>query len=204
MVIPEHDDLSGDGLYVGDNVGGQQYNPVLRQGVDEVPEPDPFPGVQPGGGLVQDQQSRIIQHGSGDPHPLDHAAGELLELSLSVRPQPHQLQEATDASLRLPLRDALERGHIPQELSGGVIGIVPELLGEISQQPPVVRPQGQNVLSVPEDLSLCGKQERRQHFHQGGLSGTVGSQQSVDAGRKRQGDVLQSREGSILLCDMFN
>ena len=185
-------------------MGGENHDPILSQRVDQIAEPHPLPGVQPSGGLVQDQQLRVVQHGYGDAHPLEHPAGELLHFFVRSIPKSHCLQQVVNAAVRLPLRDALEGGGIPEELPGRVAGIVPELLGEIPQQAPVFRPQGPDVFSLPQDLSLGGEQQGGEHLDEGGLARPIGCQQTVDAGSEGQGNVLQSGELPIGFRDVLN
>ena len=47
----------------------------IRGQVWECAIPAEQAGVEPRGGLVQDQYPRVVQHGLGDSQPLLHAAG---------------------------------------------------------------------------------------------------------------------------------
>ena len=44
-MVPKENDLSRDGLHIGDDVGGEDDDPVRRQGVDEVAKAHPLPGI---------------------------------------------------------------------------------------------------------------------------------------------------------------
>ena len=44
-MVPKKDDLSRDGLHIGDDVGGEDDDPVRCQGVDEVSKAHPLPGI---------------------------------------------------------------------------------------------------------------------------------------------------------------
>ena len=92
-MVLKHNDLPGNGLNIGDDVGGQDHDAVSGQSVDQVPKPHPLPGVQSGGGLVQQQQLRVGEHGNGNAHPLAHAAGEGFQLLVRRVGQAHQVQQ---------------------------------------------------------------------------------------------------------------
>lgn len=157
-MVFEQDNLPGDSLNVRDDMGGQNDDAVGGQGMDQVAEPHPLPGVQSGGGLIQQQQPGVREHGHGDAHPLAHTAGEGFQLLVRRVGQAHGVQQLRNTSLRLSLGQTLEGGGVAEELSGSIGGVEPKVLGQIAQQAPVLRPQGVNVLPVPQNLPLRGEE----------------------------------------------
>ena len=87
-------------------MGGNQDNPVLGKLGGQIAEAHPLAGVQSAGGLVQNQDLRVIQKRLGDPHPPPHSAGELLDFFLPDVRQGNLLQQLADPPAALLLRKA--------------------------------------------------------------------------------------------------
>src|SRR5690606_389979 len=89
--------------------------------------------------------------------------------------------------------EALQRGHVGKELSGGELWICPEVLWEVSEnalhKPPLVP-----IADVPAvDASRAARRshEGGQNAHQGRLSRSVGSEQAEHAFRDLQVDAVE-------------
>ena len=70
--------------------------------------------VQGGGGLIGQDDRRVVGHGDGDDHPLAHTAGELVRVVLHPPlgvGDPHQLKERHGLGHRLVLVDVLVGLH---------------------------------------------------------------------------------------------
>jgi hypothetical protein len=67
-----------------------------------LPQADPLLRVQPGGGLVQDQQLRVPQKGLSQLDPLPHTAGEASQASVGGVGEIDQLQQRPDLGPGLP------------------------------------------------------------------------------------------------------
>lgn len=84
---------------------------VFRQLADEVAEADALLGVQTGGGLVQDENFGVVEHGLGDARPALHAAGELFHFLPPDLGEPHLLQQVLHplpaVAGRRPLMEAI-------------------------------------------------------------------------------------------------
>ena len=74
-VMDDHD-LVAHRLHILDDVGGEQYQPVLRCTGEQIAEVDALLRVQSHRGLVKDQEGGIPQQSLRNPHPLALAAGE--------------------------------------------------------------------------------------------------------------------------------
>ena len=73
-VVAEHDYLPGYGFDVGDDVRREYDYALAGEGVDEVAEADALARVEPCGGLVEDEQPGLVEHGDGYAYALEHAA----------------------------------------------------------------------------------------------------------------------------------
>jgi len=94
-------------------MGRKNHNPVFSQTVDQAAEPHPLLRVKPCRGLIQDQQLRIVQHGLGDPHPLNHTTGKLPHFFIPHPGQRHQFQQFVDLFFRIFFFHTLQRRNIP-------------------------------------------------------------------------------------------
>ena len=101
--VQDDDPVRGvDGVQaVGDDQGG----PALRETVQGVPDETLALRVQAGGGLVQEQEGRVLQEGAGYRKPLCLAAGEALaplpDLGVvTVRNSPDELRAPASSAAR--------------------------------------------------------------------------------------------------------
>ena len=84
-------------------VGGQHQGDALRlQPVQPVPQGVAGLGVQPGGGLVEEQQFRFVDERAGDRQPALHAARQGLHPVIGPLAELGELQQAVDPGPQLP------------------------------------------------------------------------------------------------------
>jgi len=69
-------DVRRDRLDVGDDVGRLDHEPAEAELGQQVAEAHPLLRVEPGGGLVDDQELGIGEQGLGDPEALAHPTGD--------------------------------------------------------------------------------------------------------------------------------
>ena len=193
--VLHQEDLVGDVLHIGDDVGGQQDQAVFRQLADEVAEADALLGVQTGGGLVQDENFGVVEHGLGDARPALHAAGELFHFLPPDLGEPHLLQQALHPLPGGGRAQALDGGDIEQIVLDREVGVVAKVLGQIPQQISIGAAQGEDVLPVPGDGPRGGGEEGAEHPHEGGFAGAVDAQQAVDTGVHGVGQVVYGGKG---------
>ena len=166
--------------HLGEDVAGDQDGlaPFVTQRPDEGAHLRDADGVQAVDGLVQNQQLRVVHHSQGNGQTLFHAQGVLgKELLIPIR-QAHQLQGAFDGAL---IFQPPQSGEDTEILRCGQIGIKAGGLDQTADA-------GQQFLLVthqrlPPDGHVPGSGlgQAQQHFHSGGLSGSVPAQQTVDA-----------------------
>ena len=87
---------------------------VVAQVQDQPVESGRGDRVQPGGGLVEEQQRRVQRHRARDAGPLGHAAGNLRRVQLRRVRQPDQAElhpRHRGAALRRQVGEHLQRQH---------------------------------------------------------------------------------------------
>jgi len=161
----------------------------LRQQVEEAAA---LLRVEPGGGLVDDDEPRIAQQGLRDAEALPHAAREPAELLLALVPEVHPLKQRLDHRLALaPSGDALEHREVIEQRQGAQVRIDPEVLREVAQHLPQPVLVAQHVDLPQPDAALVRVLQRGDGAHERGLARPIGPQQPEHARRNRQVDPPQ-------------
>ena len=160
-------------------VGGQQHGAPFRfELLDQLPHVPPGLRVQAGGGLVQEQQDRVVDQCGGNGEPLFLPAGKLLEEGLGAVGQFHLSQQAQGVNLPV-----VNTGHHVQYL--GQVQPV-EVGGRLELN-------ADNLLNLPrvfldvdavdQGRSAVGGAHSLQYLDGGGLARAIGSQDAEDLSR---------------------
>jgi hypothetical protein len=115
-------------------VGGEQHDAIARQLAEQVPEPHPLLGIQPGGGLVHDEDTRVVEQRLRDAHALAHAAGETAERPIPRFAQVHELEQLERALARRAWLQALRGGDVVHELECRELRVDAEVLGQVAER----------------------------------------------------------------------
>jgi hypothetical protein len=91
-------DARGRGFHVGDDVRGEDDDALAGQIREQVAEADALFGIEPGRGLVDDQELRIVEERLRDADALAHAAGKSAERALARIGEVHQHQQLVDTA----------------------------------------------------------------------------------------------------------
>lgn len=95
---------------------------------EEVEEAHALGGVEPGGGLIDDDELRIRQESDGDAEALAHPAGVMPELLLARVPEVGLVEEGGCClSARSLIGDAFEDGEVIEESLGSDVEDVESL-----------------------------------------------------------------------------
>ncbi len=183
-------------------VGGEQDGvALLRQETHLLQHTELVAVIQRGGGLVHDEELRLLAQGAGNEHQLLLAAGEGGEVPL--RQVGHtQLLQGGQSLLLQGLGGALERGQVPgQAHEGGVQHGIAEGgtvylrdVGDAGRQLPAG--EGPHVAAVQRDGAGVALQAAQQAAEEGALAGAVGTQHGEEiTGGHGEGDILQHRRG---------
>ena len=168
-------ELVGDHLDLGQQVRGQQHGPAA---VGEVAQQRAHPahalGVEPVGGLVEDQHLGVAEQRVREPEPLAHAE-RVLAHPLAARPSGRARRAPSSSSARFsgtPISRA-ESASVSRPRRPGCCA-------EASSRMPTRRP---GLGSVPVGAAEhggaagVGLGEPAQHAQRGGLAGAVGAEE---------------------------
>ena len=174
---------------------GGQDDARAQLGVDaqhQVQHPAPAVGIEPVGGLVQENQFRAVHQGLGQLHALSHACGIAADGAVAGLVQPHKVEHlvgAVPGGFRREAAQFAPESHLV--VGGGILdkGVV---FGHVADAGPQPGGLGSAQGHAQHRAGSAGRgQEAQQGLQQGGLAGAVGPQQAHDAAVQGQGQALQ-------------
>jgi len=182
--LPVRDDRDGIAQPLGllDVVRAHQNRDAFgAQQVDQRPQLLADLRIQADGGLVEQQQPRLVQQRAGDQEPAAHPAAQVIDDRIGAVEQVDDPQDALDRRAALGRWDSVEVREHAQVLRGGQRHVEVVQLRDDAH----LRPRLLGVLRqlVAEDLepALVGDHLCGQRLHRGGLAGAVGAEEA-DAG----------------------
>ena len=138
------------------------------------------PGIHAGGGLIQDQQMRVVDQGVGQAQALLHATGQRVHIGVTLVSKLDQFQQLTGhAAAHVPVQ-TVAPGIEVQVLPDLQVPVHAEEVRHVSDQPPCLCRLPENGYAVHDGGTGNGPQERGQDPHGGGLSGAVGADKAVE------------------------
>ena len=162
-------------------VGGHQDGGAgTGEIVDQPPELAPRHRVDAGGGLIEEQHLRIVQHRRAEGHPLLPAPRQLAGGHVPLTLQPAAGQHPVDPLAAQGAGDGVDPGIERQVLADREVVVEGELLAHVAdpaQQVPAAQPAG---LPRQGHLAGAGFQQPAEHLDGGGLAGAVGPQKPED------------------------
>ena len=126
-------DASGGRLHVRNDVRGENHDALAREIPQEIAEPHPFFRIEPAGGLVHDQQARIVEQRLGDSDPLPHPARESAQWPPPDVGEVHEVEQLVDALARRARLQTAHGRQVLEELHGAEVGIDAEVLGQVAE-----------------------------------------------------------------------
>ena len=177
----------GDGLDLGQQVGGEQHGAAA---VGEVAQQAPHPAhafrIEAVGGLVEDQDLGVAEQRVGEAEALAHA-----ERVLADTPPGRRVVEADEFQQRVGAlrRHAHGVGGDGERLAATAPGV---LRRRVEQDPDAPAGVGQVAVAPAEDLGVAavGLGEADEHPHRRGLAGAVGAEEARDGARlAAEGDI---------------
>ena len=134
----------------------------------------------------------LPEEGLRDAEPLAHPAREAGDGVVAVGPQVGLCEERLDLlAPRGPVCQPLEPGEVVEEGERRDAGVDAEVLGQVSEAPPVAHGVGEHVGALERDRARVRRLERRERPHERALAGAVGAEQAEEAGPEGQRHVVQ-------------
>ena len=157
-----------------------------------------MPGrVEPGGGLVEQQQLRLAQQRRGDAEPLPHAVRVPADAILGAVAQLDHLEHLLDARARVA---AVEIGEQPQVLPAREVRVEPRPLDEAGDAVERSRADVERVAAEEASVSLGRPDQSEQHAQRRRLPRAVRPEVAEDvAALDRQVDVVDRDDLAVAL-----
>jgi hypothetical protein len=212
--VPEHGEVRvlGDREQLVELVADEEDRHAGRlQPPDDAQQPLDLLLRQRGGGLVQDQQARVVDQGPGDGDQLPIHHRQAVETGRERDVDADQVQRAA--------RRRTDVAPVDQRVASGELLVDDEVLGdgEVVEQREVLidnlhafadrfdrRHPGMGS-AVQDDAPGVGSQRARDDLDERGLAGAVLARQAVDlAGPDRQADVVERLDAGEGLLDVVD
>ena len=172
---------------LGEDVRADEHRLVQvgRQYVDQAPQLDPRPGVQPGGRFVEHQHRGIVDQRSPQRQPLRHPFGEGLDRFVRQLPQLGENQDALDGvSPDVPRKSVGPREEVDVFHDIHVRVLAETVRHEAHNAAHLVRIIDDRI-AINECLSGRRNIERSQDPHRGRLARAVGADEPHHLARIR-------------------
>ena len=202
LAVADQDHLVGDQLDLVEQVAREQHRAAaVGVALEERAHPPDAGGVEPVGGLVEDQHRRVAEQRVGDAEALLHAEGVVAQPALRLGgAERDQLEHLVDPRRRQPHR----AGAQGEDLAAGAAGVLRRGVEQDADVPPGVRDVAVEV-AVDGDPAVGGRGEADHHAHRGGLAGTVGTEEAGDpSGLAGEADVVDGTEAAVRLGEAFD
>ncbi len=116
----QHDDLVGQAVGLLEVLGGQQQRgAALDQALDRAPHVRAAGGVEPGGGLVEEDDGAVDDEAGGEVESPAHAAGVGADLAVGGVSDAEPLEQLARARGRVALGEPLQAREQHQVLAAG-------------------------------------------------------------------------------------
>ena len=136
--------------------------------------------VEPGGGLVQDQHGRVVQHGAGDRDALALAARQALAAPVREGSDLESVDKLIDPGLELILRDSVHRSEVAQRFARCQSRVEPRRCGQETEAPTDLERIGGDLHARDFGLARGRCQDRGEDAQGCRFSGPVRSEKAVD------------------------
>jgi hypothetical protein len=163
-------------------VGGQEHGEVLRflDAPEHLPDGGARHRIEPGRGLVEEEDARFVHEAAGDLHPPAHAAREGLDRLVGPGRELDGLEELGDQPFSLCARHAVELGEDEQVLLGAQLGVAGERLRDDADAPAHAVGIEAHVGAPDHGGARGGRDEGRHHADESRLARAVRTQQPED------------------------
>lgn len=151
---------------------------MAAQPVDQGPQLLAHLGVESDRGLVEQQQSGLVNQRASDQQPPAHAPRQLVDLRVAAVAELGDLHGPVHGGPALGARHAVEVGEHEQVLFDRERHVQVVELGDHAALGPGLLGLARERVSEHFDVALIGDHLGGEDLHRGGLAGPVGTQQA--------------------------
>ncbi|EMY33032.1 phenol hydroxylase [Arthrobacter crystallopoietes BAB-32] len=180
--------------------GEHQRDALLLESEEPVPEDVPRLRVQAGGGLVQQQDLRLVDQRAGDGQPALHAAGERVHAGLGLVGELGELQQLVRLRPQVAVGQAEVAAVDDQVVADPDLVVEVVLLRHHAQVRPDLGAVAVRIQPHDGQLARGALRDAADHPHCGRLAGAVGPEQAEGLPRRDvEGDAVDRGEIPVLL-----
>ena len=200
----DHHQLAGL-LHLGQDVGAEDDGMLRGQVLDHFAGLDDLVRIESAGGLIQDQNVRVVDDGLGEPDALPVALRELADDLLSHIGHVAAFADFADAALQIGSGQAFKFADELQVVADGHVGIEGGRFGQVADALLDFERLFEDVEARHVRRSRRGWQEACQDAHGGGFSGAVRTQETYDlALGNLEGNVVDGDSACVSLGKAFD
>ena len=167
-------------------------------------------GIEPGGGLVEDHQLRVVDQGPGDGQPALHASGERVDQGFRPVRELGEFEQLGGTSADVGTVHVVIAPEHVEVLGDRQLQVEVVLLGHHADPATDLSAFGCRVQAENGELPLGDRAHRRDHPHGGGLAGAVGPEETeclpfgdVEVNGVDRGEIVESLGEATRLDDRF-
>ena len=197
--VQDEDALAGR-LHFLQDVGGQDHGLLPAQAPDQLADLDDLVGIEAGGGLVEDEDPGVVQHGLGEARALPEALGQLVDAPVHHAGEAALLDDPLQALAPARAGEATGIGDEVEVLPDGQVGVQGRVLRQVADALLDGKRRLEHVVAVHPRRSPGGEQVAGEDLHDRGLAGPVGAEKADDLPRSDgEGHILHGLHGAVAL-----
>ncbi len=153
--------------------GEDERDAALLEVEQAVPDDVPCLRVEPGGGLVEYQDVRVVDEAPGDREAALHAAGQRLYLVIGPLGELHEVEQLGGALVDQLARQAEVAAVDEQVLPDRQLVVQRVFLRHDAESRPDRNPVAHRIAAQNGKLTICRRRNTAEHAHGGGFPGPV-------------------------------
>ena len=190
--VDSHQEV-GHALDLAQQVRAHQHGDaeLLPRALDQLQHLVAPRGVEPVGGLVEQEERGVVHQRLRQLHPLLHPRGVAADGAVALLVEPHVAQHLGGALPRRRPGEAGQAAHVGHEVGGGHVRRHAVVLGHVAHALAHLQAARGRVQAEDAHVAAGRLQQAQEDLDEGALAGAVGAHEPDDAGLQLHGEVLQ-------------
>src|SRR5437899_2316704 len=173
---------------------------LAAEGPDEAPDLDDLSRIEADGGLVEDEDGRVVDKGLREADPLPVSFGEVAEQAIADLSQATGVEDALERDGDVPPSQPLQLRDEAEIARHAHVVVEGRILGKIPDPTPYLGRLLEDVEAVDPHRARGRRQEAGDDPHGRRLSGAVGAEKAEDLpGSSGEGDVADGSKLAVAL-----